>query len=99
MIIQKNTILILFLTLILVIAWISLSVYHNSVTSTISKDFEEQVEPINPDFNTKTLEIIKLKKKVEPSFQYQPVLEEEKKTTEEAALKITKEEEGVIPNE
>ncbi|MCL5970322.1 MAG: hypothetical protein M1450_02390 [Patescibacteria group bacterium] len=99
MIIQKNTIVILFLTLILVVAWIALSVYHHSVTSTISKDFEAQVVPIYPDFDTKALEIIKLKKRVEPSFQYQGVSEEENKATQGATPTITQAAGGKSLNE
>lgn len=65
---------------ILVLIWIALSIYHNTITSTIPEALSIQVAPISPAFDTQTLEKLKKRKIVEPSFEL-PRKSEEKTAT------------------
>ena len=57
----------------LTVIWIASNVYHNHATSTVSETLQLQVNPIEPRFDTDTLERIKLRKVVDPKFEAQPV--------------------------
>lgn len=63
---QKDILIILISTFILVVAWIGFNIYHNSVTSTISETLGVRISPINPDFNIKDINALKERKKVTP---------------------------------
>ncbi len=66
---QREVLLLVFSTFILIIAWIGFSIYHNLVSSTITKPVEEKIVPINPSFDTKTIDILKERRTIEPIFQ------------------------------
>lgn len=80
----------------IVVAWVAFSLYHSFVTTTISENLQMQIVPIEPKFDTATIEILKQREKVEPLFEFQldsssastpaalsPTPEEEIETTEE----------------
>lgn len=67
---KKNNILIILIpTFFFVIAWIAFSVYHNIVTSTISEELNIQILPISSNFDTKTIDSLKNRQRVEPVYQ------------------------------
>jgi len=66
---QREILLLVFSSFILIIAWIGFSIYHNLVSSTITKTVEEKIIPINPSFDTKTIDKLKERKNIEPIFQ------------------------------
>lgn len=65
---QKDLLILLISAFLLVIAWIIFSVYHNSITSTIPQNLNIQIVPINPDFDSKTIEKLKERKNIMPVY-------------------------------
>ncbi len=51
---------------VVAVAWITFSIYHNAVTSTISDSLSLRINPIQPQFDTATLEEYKKRKQVKP---------------------------------
>lgn len=49
--------------------WIGFSLYHNSVMSTIPQGLSIQIVPIQPKFDTETLENLKKREKIEPILE------------------------------
>ncbi len=68
---RKDIILLVVPFFILVLIWIGLSIYHNSVTSTIPEVLNIQITPINPTFDEKTILNLKNREKVTPVFEAQ----------------------------
>ena len=66
---KQEILIILIPTLIFVIAWIGFNIYDNSITSTISPQEATQINPIKPTFNTKAIQELKKREKVEPYYQ------------------------------
>lgn len=67
---KKNDILILLIpSVLIVILWVIFSIYHNYVTSTISKSLSTQILPINPDFNLNVINDLKKRNSIEPIYQ------------------------------
>ncbi len=66
---QKDIFLFLIPGFILVLAWVVFSIYHNSVTSTISETLSKNISPINPTFDKKTIDDIKNRNLVQPLYQ------------------------------
>lgn len=67
---KKNDLLILLASIfIFVFIWIGFSIYHNSISSTISEAVNIQLTPISPSFDTKTIEKLKKRESVTPLFQ------------------------------
>lgn len=64
---QKDILFLSISVFIVIVAWISFSIYHNLIFSTISQPTAERLEPITPEFNTQTIENIKKKKIVQVS--------------------------------
>jgi hypothetical protein len=52
----KNLIFLFGFSTFVTIVWIVTTLYHNSVTSQISKANQVRIEPINPSFDMETLE-------------------------------------------
>lgn len=65
---QKDFLLIAIFTFITVLAWIILTIYHARVTSTISPALKEKIEPIEPRFDTSTIEMLKTQRKTVSIF-------------------------------
>lgn len=54
---------------LIVTAWIAFSLYHSYVTTTISEDLQVQIVPIDPTFDTATIEKLQSRERIEPLFQ------------------------------
>lgn len=66
---QRDVLFLVISTFVLIVAWIGFSIYHNLVSSTITKSVGEKIVPINPTFDTKTIDTLKERKTIEPIFQ------------------------------
>lgn len=67
---KKNDILLILVpTFLFVVAWIGFSIYDNIVTSTISGSLNMQIIPINPNFDTATINNLKKRNNVTPLYQ------------------------------
>jgi len=81
---QRDILFLVVSTFVLILAWIGFSIYHNLVSSTITGPVEEKIIPINPTFDTRTIDALKERKKIEPLFQTKI-----KETTESTAIENT----------
>lgn len=68
---QNELILFVVSIFIVVVAWIGFNIYHSHTTSTISEVVKIEIRSISPDFDTKTVEKIKGRTKIEPIFDIQ----------------------------
>lgn len=66
---QKDIIILIVPSFILIIAWIIFSIYHNSVNSTISSALNIQITPIKSTFDTSTISKLKQRQSVTPTYQ------------------------------
>lgn len=71
---RGDIILLLSEIFILVVVWIVFNILHNSATSTLPEALTENVLPINPDFDTKTLEGLKTRERVEPIYDLRSII-------------------------
>jgi len=69
---QRDILLILIPTLLLVVLWVVFNIYHNSVSSTVSKSLAEKVIPIDPNFDLQTIENLKKRSAIEPLYELPP---------------------------
>lgn len=67
---RKDVLFIFLLTFITVAAWIGFNIYHIVVTSTISEEIQEQITPINPNFDTATVNKLKSREQIEPLYLF-----------------------------
>ncbi len=67
---RKDSLVILWLTFITVIAWIGFNIYHISVTSTISEELNKQIIPIDPNFDMNTITKLSGREKIEPLYEF-----------------------------
>lgn len=56
----------------LVAVYLPLSIYHNSVTSTIPEDLNIQITPIAPTFDTKAISDLSKRNNITPIYQVGP---------------------------
>lgn len=66
---QQNFLIILILLFIAIIAWAATSIHQNLVQSTISETISQDILPITPVFDTKIIDKIKERERVNPSFE------------------------------
>jgi hypothetical protein len=66
---QKDIVFLIISGFIVIIFWIIFSVFHNANTSTISSSVAADIVPISPNFDTKTITILKQRTKIAPLFQ------------------------------
>ena len=66
---QKDFFMILIPSFVVIIFWIGLTIYHNSVSSTIPPALNIQIKPINPDFDSKIISDLKKRKEITPMFE------------------------------
>ena len=59
-----DLVIIAVLSVITVGVWIGFSVYQSLKTSTISKNLEVQLQPLNPDFDTQVINDLNLRKSI-----------------------------------
>lgn len=55
-----------------VFVWIAFTLIHNSLTSTISGTLNQAITPIQPNFNTKVIDLMKTRTVVVPVYTIQP---------------------------
>lgn len=53
----------------LIVFWIGFNISHNFAVSKISAPIKENIMPISPDFDTKTIEAIRNRQNVEPLYE------------------------------
>lgn len=66
---RKDILILLIPSFIFAIAWVGFSIYHNFVTSTIPESVTQQITPITPDFDAKTIAAIKERQIITPDYQ------------------------------
>lgn len=66
---QKDVLIIIILLFIFALAWIGGSIYHSAVSSTISETTNKDISPITPSFDMKTVDKLKERQKIIPSFE------------------------------
>lgn len=70
---QKDILIILALLFVFVVAWIGGNIYHGIASSTISETANRDISPIIPTFDTKTVNKLKLRQEIFPSFELQNI--------------------------
>ncbi len=65
---QKDLTLLTFSLFILVVIWVSFSIYHKNTTSTISETQQTHIKPIVGKFDTVTIDKLRKRTAVEPDF-------------------------------
>jgi len=68
---QKELTYIAVSVFLLILMWIIFSIYHNSVTSTITPLVNTQIIPISPTFDTRTVDNLKKRESVSPIFEFE----------------------------
>src|SRR5665213_1732259 len=66
---QRDLMLLLVPSFIVVAAWIIFNIYHSSVSSTISQNLDMQIISISPIFDLKTIDSIKKREQVAPIYE------------------------------
>lgn len=69
---QRDILLVLIPTFLLVILWVIFNIYHNSIERTVSKTVTAEVVPINPDFDFQTIENLKKREIIQPLYEIVP---------------------------
>ena len=69
---QKDILFLLGTGLIFVFAWIGFGVYHNIITSTIPESVSVQLQPLAPNFDTKTIDALKKRVQIAPQLLFTP---------------------------
>ena len=70
---QKDILIILALLFVFVAAWIGGNIYHGIASSTISETETRDISPITPTFDTKTVNKLKLRQEIFPSFELENI--------------------------
>lgn len=65
---MKNIILFSLITFLMVTSWITFSVYHTHVSTTIAPDVTLKINPISPQFDTETLDKLRTRKSLPVSL-------------------------------
>ncbi|SRR6266581_3100847 len=63
---QKDVLYFTISLFLLVVAWIGFNLYHIWATSTINADLQMQIKPIDPSFDTVTIQNLKTREKIVP---------------------------------
>lgn len=84
---KREIIFILGSTLIVVIAWVAFSIYHNFVTSTIPDALSITIAPIGKSFDIVTIENLKSRQRITPISQSDILLQQQ--ATQQATLQPT----------
>ena|SRR3989344_1140027 len=66
---QRDILLIVVPTFIMVVLWVAFSVYHNHISSTISEPLSLQIEPIGESFDLNTLDNLKKRERLSPVYE------------------------------
>lgn len=73
---NKQGIIILIITCVMVLAWIGFNIWHNSQVSTITEPQNVQIKPIIGTFDTKTINALKKRIYITPAYLVQPVIQQ-----------------------
>lgn len=71
---RKDILIILILLFIVVAGWVGSNIYHSAVESTISETVNQDIAPIAPAFDTATIDKLKQRQKINPSFELLEIL-------------------------
>jgi len=77
---QKDILFILISSFIVVVAWIGFNIYHIWITSTVSQELQLELTPIAPTFDAATMQQLKARKGINPSFTLQSVASQSAQT-------------------
>jgi hypothetical protein len=66
---KRDLIILLVSSFIVIVCWIGFSIYSRAVTSTIDEATTKQTAPIQPSFDTATINSLIKREKVEPLYQ------------------------------
>jgi len=66
---QKDALITIIILFIFTLVWIGFSIRHSAVSSTISEETSKDISPIAPTFDTKTIDKLKKRQKIIPSFE------------------------------
>ncbi len=70
---QRDILIIIILLFIFALSWIGSSIYHSAVNSTISETTSKDIAPIMPNFDTKTIDKLRERQEIIPSFELESV--------------------------
>lgn len=70
---QKDVLIILALLFVFVAMWIGYSIYRNVTKSTISESINQNISPITSTFDSKTIDKLKQRQKINPSFEIENI--------------------------
>lgn len=66
---QKDVLYLSISLFFMVVAWVSFNIYHTWATSKITPLVQTQITPIDPRFDTNTIQQIKTRQQVAPLYQ------------------------------
>lgn len=66
---QRDLLFLLISSFLLVAAWVIFNIVHTNLTSTVSDTLSGQIAPIDPNFDTKTINSLKNAKQITPLYQ------------------------------
>lgn len=67
--VERDILFVLISSFVLTVAWVGFNLYHKWATSTISSSLQIQIQPITPDFDSRTLEKLKTREKISPILE------------------------------
>lgn len=70
---KKDILIILALLFVFVLVWVGSNIYHDVISSTISEAVNQDISPIDPTFDTKTINTLKQRQKINPSFELENI--------------------------
>lgn len=85
---RKDILIILILLFIFVAAWVGSNIYHSIVSSTLSETVNQDISPITPTFDIRTINKLKERRKINPSFELESLLESSQNASEEGKLTL-----------
>lgn len=68
---KKDALIIIILLFTFVFGWIVTNIYHSATKSTISEDISKNIVPIDPIFDNNSINKLKQRHGVNPSFELQ----------------------------
>jgi hypothetical protein len=69
---KRDLIIIVISTFIVIVCWIGFNIYSIAVTSTIDATLTKQILPIDPSFDTATIDSLAKRKRIAPLYQPDP---------------------------
>lgn len=82
---KKDILFILISSFIIVAAWIGFNLYHIWVTSTVSQNIQMQLTPIDPNFDPATIQQLRSREHIDPSYEQRATPSQVVSTTPTAA--------------